>query len=54
MCRGERLRDRSGRIWEVVAEPYEDAGEVYVNLRSGDVVKRERAPWSDDYELIGS
>ena len=49
--RHERLRDRRGRVWTVVAEPYRQDGLDHVVIRAGDLVRMVNERWADDYAL---
>jgi hypothetical protein len=50
--RGQRLRDRQGRVWTITAEPYHEHGLAHVVLRSGDLVRRISERHADDYSLL--
>ena len=50
--RGQRLRDRQGRVWTVQAAPFDEEGLARIVIRSGDLVRRVEERWADDYELV--
>jgi hypothetical protein len=50
--RGQRVQDRQGRVWTVASELYHEDGEDRINLRSGDLVRREKQRYGDDYMLL--
>jgi hypothetical protein len=47
--RDDQLRDRKGRVWRVVTEPYEREGWPTIVIRSGDLVRHVPDRWADDY-----
>jgi hypothetical protein len=52
--RGQDIRDRQGRIWNVTGDAYPDGREWRAVLRSGDVVRVERQRFADDYSVVES
>ncbi len=49
--RGQKLRDRKGWVWTVIAETHQEHGLEYVVVRSGDLVRRVNERRADDYAL---
>ncbi len=48
---GQKLRDRKGWVWTVIAETHQEHGLEYVVVRSGDLVRRVNERRADDYPL---
>jgi hypothetical protein len=49
---GDRLRERRGRTWAVVGQPYREDCLVRVVVRSGDLVRLVPEHFADDYMLL--
>ena len=52
LVRGQRLQDRQGQLWTIIAEPREEGGLAHVVMRSGDLVRRVNERYADDYMLV--
>jgi hypothetical protein len=50
--RGQRLQDRRGRDWTVVAPPFQQNGRDRVVVRSGDLVRQVPEPFADEYMVM--